>query len=241
MLGVLLYVFQRSMIYYPTKSIPHNFKALKLPNDGITVEALVTHDQGQHAILYFGGNAENVAYTAGDFFQEFPGHTTYLMKYRGYSGAEGTASETALYADALALFDQIKGQHEHVKVIGRSLGSGVATYLASQRPVDQLVLVTPFDSLRNVAKAMLPVYPMDWLLKDTYDSITHIKGHKASTLVLAAQQDQVIPSVRTQSLIKAIPPQLLRTTQINAGHNDLDLNPAYFRSIKSFFNCQKEC
>lgn len=236
MLGVMLYLFQRSMIYYPSAATAHNFKTLTWPNSDIMVEALVTHDQGQHAILYFGGNAENVAYTAGDFFQEFPRHTTYLMKYRGYSGAEGTATETDLYSDALTLFDQIKGQHNQVKVIGRSLGSGIATYLASQRPVDQLVLVTPFDSLRNVAQNMLPVYPMAWLLKDSYDSITHIKELKTSTLVLAALHDQVIPSARTQSLIKAIPPQLLRTAQINAGHNDLDLSPEYFAAIKTFLN-----
>ncbi len=234
MLGVLLYLFQRNMIYYPTAATAHNFNTLKFLNSDIHVEALVTHDQADNAILYFGGNAENVAYTAGDFFQEFPQHTTYLMKYRGYAGAAGSASETALYADALALFDRIKGKHNQVKVIGRSLGSGVATYLASQRPVDHLVLVTPFDSIRNVAQSMLPVFPMQWLLKDHYDSAARADQLNAPTMVVMATQDQVIKASHTQKLIQAIPENQLHVTNIDAGHNDLDLSPIYFSEIRTF-------
>ncbi len=194
----------------------------------------MTHEQADHAILYFGGNAENVAYTAGDFFQEFPQHTTYLMKYRGYAGAAGSASETALYADALALFDQIKDQHNQVKVIGRSLGSGIATYLASQRPVDHVVLVTPFDSIRNVAQSMMPVFPMQWLLKDHYDSEARADQLNAPTMVVMATKDQVIKAAHTQKLIQAIPQHQLHFTQIHAGHNDLDLSPKYFSEIRTF-------
>ncbi|WP_223787954.1 alpha/beta hydrolase [Marinicella meishanensis] len=240
LLGLLLYLFQRHMIYLPTAATAHNFTALEI-NQGHPIQALVTHDRAQQAILYFGGNAENVAYTAGDFFQEFPQHSTYLMQYRGYAGTAGSPSEPALFADALALYDAVKQKHPCIKVIGRSLGSGVATYLASQRPVDQLVLVTPFDSIRNVAQAMLPIYPMDWLLKDHYDSLTHIQQVQADTLVIAATQDRVIPPARTQNLIQSIPDHRLSTIEIPAGHNDLDLNPAYFQSIKNFFNCQQRC
>lgn len=239
-LGLLLFLLQRHMIYLPTTATAHHFSVLTI-NQNHPIQAVVTHEQASQAILYFGGNAENVAYTAGDFFQEFPQHSTYLLQYRGYAGTSGSASEAALFADALALYDAVKQKHPRIKVIGRSLGSGVATYLASQRPVDQLVLVTPFDSIRQVAQAMLPIYPMGWLLKDHYDSVTHIQGVQAETLVIAATEDQVIPAARTQNLIQAIPAHRLHTAEIKAGHNDLDLDPAYFGSIKNFFNCQQQC
>jgi pimeloyl-ACP methyl ester carboxylesterase len=75
----------------------------------------------------------------------------YLLHYPGYGGAAGRPSETALVADALALFDQVAARHPRVTVIGRSLGSGVAIQVASARPVERLVLVTPYDSLMEIA------------------------------------------------------------------------------------------
>ena len=72
----------------------------------------------------------------------------------------------ALFADALALFDHVAPRHAALDLIGRSLGSAVAVYLASQRGVDRVALVTPYDSVLAVARAVYPLYPVDWLLKD---------------------------------------------------------------------------
>jgi pimeloyl-ACP methyl ester carboxylesterase len=69
----------------------------------------------------------------------------------------------ALVADALALFDSLAADHDDIAVVGRSLGSGVATQLAAQRPVSRLVLVTPFDSIVSVGQAAMPWIPVGLL------------------------------------------------------------------------------
>jgi len=242
LLCVDVYVFQRTLIYHPAEESDHEFEVIKLAHQDNILEVLVTHQATDNVILYFGGNAENVAYAALEFKHHFPDHRTYLMKYRGYAGAQGSPSEQALFADALALFDHLRLNSEvKISVIGRSLGSGVATYLATQRPIDKLVLITPFDSIRHVAQNMLPIFPVNWLLKDHYDSKSRAHEIVSPTLVITANNDQVIPRIHTESLIQSIPPIHLTTTYFNAGHNDLDLIPEYFSSIKSFFMCQEQC
>jgi pimeloyl-ACP methyl ester carboxylesterase len=100
----------------------------------------------------------------------FPDRAIYLLHYRGYGGSSGTPSEKALFADALTLFDEVRTKHSSVDVVGRSLGSGVAVYVASLRPVARLVLVTPFDSLEGLAALRFPYVPVKWLLRDKFES-----------------------------------------------------------------------
>jgi len=236
LLMAALYLLQRKMIYKPTPYVEHNFKTSEFTHQQQTSEALVTQPSQKQAIIYYGGNAENIIYSAADFDTRFPDYSTYLLKYRGYAGAKGKPSETGIYADALALYDEVSKQYNRITVIGKSLGSGVATYVASQRTVDKLVLVTPFDSIRAVAKGLFPFFPIKWLIKDSHDSKSRAAKIKAPTLVIIADEDRVVPLARTQSLLESLPETNLEIVTLNAGHNDLDLVPGYFSSIQRFLN-----
>ena len=88
----------------------------------------------------------------------------YLLHYRGYGGSSGSPSEEMISRDAMTLFDQVYATHPHITVVGRSLGSGVAVRLASQRPAARLVLITPYNSLEELAARQFPIFPVKWLL-----------------------------------------------------------------------------
>ena len=75
------------------------------------------------ALIYFGGNAENVSASLPMLSAAFPDRAIYAMHYRGYGGSSGAPSEEALQDDALLLFDQVYAQHPNILVMGRSLGS----------------------------------------------------------------------------------------------------------------------
>lgn len=240
--GLALFFLQRSVIYQPTAPVQHPYETLTLEQTEASIQSLITHPNQDDVIIYFGGNAEHVVYTAADFKQAFPNHSTYLMQYRGYGESSGQANETALYQDALRLYEAImKNQPTTITVIGRSLGSGVATYLASQKPIDQLVLVTPFDSIAAVAQNLLPMFPIQWLLHDHYDSKSRAGMIESKTLVIAATQDQVIPWPHTAALIQALNPNKTAVVKIDAGHNNLDLKSAYLTSIQTFMGCNQSC
>jgi pimeloyl-ACP methyl ester carboxylesterase len=234
--GALLYVAQRGFMYMPVAEnladdLPHE----RIAVDGATLKVWVVDPGNGHAVIYFGGNAEDVYYNAADFHRHLPGTSVYLVNYRGYGGSTGSPSEAALFADALQLFDLLNQRHGRVSVIGRSLGSGVATYLAAERPVDRVVLITPQDSAAAIAKRLYPVYPVDWMLKDRYDSVVKAPRITAPVQVVIGADDRIIPPEHSERLLQAFAHQPVEKVVIEgAGHNDISGVDAYWQAIAAF-------
>ncbi len=226
--GVLLFISQRSFLYFPTPRAGHKFDEKIFTNENESISTIVINKGQEKAILYFGGNGESVAFSAPDFAYIFPSHTVYLVNYRGYGGSSGKPEEKGLYSDAQHVFDMIRPKHQDVAVIGRSLGSGIATFIASIRDIDKLVLITPFDSIQNVAQKKYWMYPISFLLKDKFDSLSRVRQIKAQTLILIAENDEVIGIKHTNNLIKAFPASQITVETIkNTGHNTLSEDERY--------------
>jgi fermentation-respiration switch protein FrsA (DUF1100 family) len=235
-LCALLYLEQRAMIYFPTPATVTSLaEAVHLESENEDLK--IWHHPGitGRAILYFGGNAENVAANIGNFRTIFPDDSLYLMNYRGFGGSTGTPSEEAFYADALALFDYASKTHAEIAVIGRSLGSGVAAHLAAHRDVSRLVLVTPFDSLENVIKERYFVFPITVLLHDKFDTLSAVRDIKSNVLAILAENDEVVSYERSLSLLEAFPANQVETIVVRgAGHNSIGVSAAYLTSLWDF-------
>lgn len=233
-LCVALFAFQRSLIYLPQPGVfAQGATTLVVAAEGARVVATVRAHDGPRAVVYFGGNAENVGDSLPGLEAAFAGHAIYLMHYRGYGGSSGRPSEAALFADALALFDQVRAAHSHIVAVGSSLGSGVATYLASQRPVARLVLVTPFDSLQSLAQAHYPFFPVRWLLRDKYESWRYAPQVTAPTLLIAAEHDEIIPRASTERLHARFRSGLARYEVVKgANHNSVAAHARYIALLK---------
>ena len=236
-LCLLLFLTQRSQVYFPVgESAVRGAVSMSFEMAGATLKVWTVERPGSQALIYFGGNAEDVGASIGAFAERLTGHSLYFVNYRGYAGSSGEPSETALVGDAIAFYDRLQARHPDISVLGRSLGSGVAVQLASARAVNRLVLVTPFDSLVNVARAHFPWLPVRLLMLDRYDSADRIPAVRAPTLVVVAESDEVVPRARTDALIEAftIRPRVLVLE--GARHNDLDLDPRYLREVVDFLS-----
>jgi len=232
---LLLYVKQRSLLFFRIAENTHvNASAIWIETGEVSLK-LWKLNQGKPAILYFGGNSEAVEDNIEYFTRLFDQYTIYLLNYRGYGGSSGTPSEQGLKQDALAVYDQLSASHSSVSVIGRSLGSGVACYLAAHRTVDKLVLITPYDSILNVAKSHYFYFPVQWLLKDKFDSLALAPSLHNRTQVLMAEHDQVIPLKHSWHLISALIHARLDTHVIEgASHNDILAHPATQHRLENF-------
>lgn len=236
-LCALMYFGQRSQIYFPVReSDPPGANAIRLATgDGVDLKVWVVPRPGPRALVYFGGNAEDVAGNLPVFTSAFPEHSLYLVNYRGYGGSTGSPSESGLLADATVIFDHLSGRHPELSVIGRSLGSGVAVHLASVRDVHRLVLVTPFDSLVNVAREHFRYLPVGWLMRDRYESAKRVPAVGAPTLVVIAGADEIIPRARAAALVAAFPASQIRSEVLpGATHNGFDRMPQYLERIEEF-------
>lgn len=235
LLGAYLYIHQRDYMYFPTAEIPHAFQTERLAINSESINVVVANAGRSDAIIYFGGNGETVASRAEDFAKTFPKHTIYLVNYRGYGGSTGTPTEKDLYSDASAIYDVVSKRHAHTSVIGRSIGTGVATYVASVKPVYKLALVTPFDSAEHIAQDSYPIYPMSLMLLDKYNSFDRVNKITAPTLIILAENDAVIPLMYSKRLIDQFPASQVEVTAIkNVGHNDIQNSASYMPLLKQF-------
>ncbi len=231
-----LYVAQRSFIYFPTPET-QNVAAhdLRLDLDGATVQVWRLAADNSDAVIYFGGNAEDVAQNIGQFVRIFPNKAIYLVNYRGYGASTGTPTESALSADALAVFDHVSQAHSGISIVGRSLGSGVAMYLAATRNAERLVLVTPYDSIARLAQSSFPIFPVSAMLKDRYDSLSHAGSISVPTLMLIAERDEFIPMKSSRNLADALNPSMTTVNVIgNAGHNTIQNYDQYTTALAEF-------
>jgi len=234
-LAILLYAYQRDLLYFPTAAVEHSFSTIDVHNEGETLNIIVLNPGKKEAVLAFGGNSEAVVNQANEHMADFPNQTIYLANYRGYGKSTGKPSEQALYSDALAVFDRISQTHERVSIMGRSLGSGVASYVAVNRIIDRLILITPYDSIEAVAQTQYPIFPISLLIKDTFDSVGRAPDINAPTLILVAEQDAVVPRENTLNLVRAFTPDKLKVKAFkNAGHNDISHLDEYHAAIKAF-------
>lgn len=245
---IIVWTLQDRMIFLPQ---PAGAETVPLPRgwsrdevrfstvDGVTLHASLIRPPGAPApvIMYFGGNAEDVSYLAelADHYGRF---ALLLPYYRGYGLSGGTPHESHLFADALLVYDAIVKrpdiQGKIVHLHGRSLGSGVAVFLATKRPVASIVLTTPYDSLANVAADIYPFLPVSLLLRHKFDSLSRAAEVKVPVLFLVAEEDRVIPPKHSERLYEAWAGP--KTWKVYAGcdHNNVSDAPGYWDTIAAF-------
>lgn len=238
---VAAYFFQDQLIFHPppaAQSRPPGVHSRFLPSaDGARLHAWhLPGTPGAPLVLYFGGNAEDVSWMAAPASAHAPQNGWLLVDYRGYGASEGKPSERALTADALAWYDHAKKElgARDIIVFGRSLGSGVAVQVAAARPVAGVVLISPYDSLAQVAKHHYPYLPVDWILRHRFDSAEAAPGIRAPLLCLAASHDGVVPIVHSRRLYDAWAGPKRWVELEGAGHNSTDEAPAFWKAIKEF-------
>ena len=194
----------------------------------------------QPAVIYFGGNAEEVTAYASAAEDTYGRRAVLLVNYRGYGDSGGRPGEKALVADSLAVYDWAARRSDldagRLCAHGRSLGTGVAVQLAAARPLRCVVLTSPFESLAAVGRAHMPWVPVGLLLRHRFDSLSHAPSLKIPALVLYASADTIIPPVHSERLAAAWGGPVERLRLEGAGHNDIERDPRYAGAIRAFLD-----
>lgn len=177
-----LSVVQRRLIYpapryaEPPPGTVAGFEELSLrTSDGLQLRAIYRSARGDRpTLVFFHGNGDSLrgALLATDRLVA-AGYGLLLPEYRGYGGNPGAPTEAGLYRDGEAALHWLRQHHVppgRTVLVGNSLGSGVATELATREPVAGLVLVSPFTSLADVAARHMRLLPARLLLRDRYDN-----------------------------------------------------------------------
>ena len=241
-LCVLLFLLQERLLFFPRSPDPQATMRLQPWQRLVTTrEATLSgwliparEPGGAPLVFYFGGNAEDISTTASEVSARADANFIF-MNYRGSGDSEGKPSQAALLADAVSIYDDMVASAPHNGkriVFGRSLGSGVGIYLASRRKIDAAVLVTPFDSVRNVARRHFPWLPVSLLLRHPFDSLSLAPKLKIPALFLLAERDMIVPPVHSRTLAGRWGGSTRVVMIKGAGHNTIGWETEFWEPIR---------
>ncbi|HYN22723.1 MAG TPA: hypothetical protein VE078_17315 [Thermoanaerobaculia bacterium] len=185
-------------------------------------------------ILGFGGNAWNADTLAIYLRSVFPDRNIVAFHYRGYAPSTGRPSATALLQDTLLIHDHLVATlaPDRIVAVGLSIGAGPAAYLASQRPIAGLILITPFDSLKALAREHYPWAPVGLLLRHRMEIADTLVASQAPVALISAERDTIVPARRTEPLREAAGNLVLDRVIMDAGHNDLYDSSAFVTAMR---------
>ena len=226
-------MLQRRLIFHPDDR--HPIPSLRIP--GLRAISAGTQDsldpaawyvpasQSLPTVAYLHGNAGTIGDREGRMAAfARAGIGILMVEYPGYGGEPGTPSEKGLLEvgrGALDFLERSGVPSPGVFLYGESIGTGVATRLATEREVSGLILESPYTSILDIARQMVPWLPVRLLLSDRFEQLSLIAMVHAPLLVLQGALDRVIPPAMGQAVFAAAnqPKRLWVAPQ--GGHNDL--------------------
>ena len=198
--------FQRHLIYFPPSCKPteveqsaasQNLTRWTSPtSEPIGWKRLSPVQPAQGQVLITHGNA-CCAFECGhyaDAIQQTGAFDVFILEYPGYENRPGSPSERSLYAAADEAL-QLLPTNRPTYLVGESLGTGVATYLAGKHPTEiaGVVLLAPYNSLVSVGQAHMVILPVSLILRDRFPSEKHLRTYHGPVAMLVGGQDNVVP------------------------------------------------
>ena len=233
-LAAMLYFAQRSMMYFPETvhtspaqaGLPEAEEITLNASDGVRIVGWhVAPRDGKPVILYFHGNGGALRYRVERFHKLLgKGLGLIAIEYRGYGGSEGSPSEAGLFADAEAAYAFAAGRYRPDQLVlwGESLGTGLAVYLAAEKPVGRVILEAPFTSAAAVAAQRYWFMPVRLLMKDQFRSDERIANVTAPVLILHGFNDSVVPYAMGERMFDLTQAKKHIVRFLEGGHEDLD-------------------
>lgn len=196
-------------------------------------------------VIFFGGNAQNSSNTCysflkNDIYQYFENYNVMIIDYPGYGLSEGTTSDKTMFDAALKIYDYATTldsvDEDNIVVLGYSIGTGVATYLSSQRDVNGLILISPYDEALSLYNATFDIFhgPLKLLARYKFNSKDYAQNVTTSPLIITSYDDEVINYNLTLNLAKHF--NLVDKTILlnNIKHNDYFLEQEVLKNIHEY-------
>lgn len=186
-------------------------------------------------ILAFAGNGSNAQALAERLRITFPDHAVAAFHYRGYAPSAGVPYAARMPDDAARAYDLLVARYrpQRVVAVGVSLGSGVATGLAARRRLDGLILVTPFDSLRAVARQIYWWLSVALLFRHDLDSVAALRDVPTPVAIVAAGRDALVRPERIDALRRDLATLRSDVVLARATHDNVTADPAFDAAMRS--------
>ena len=244
--GTALYFFQEKILFHP-ESLPvdyplnfkQSFKEINLPVNAkknlSIVQFTVPDSVCKGVVLYFHGNRKNIERYA-PFAVNFTrnNYEVWMIDYPGFGKSTGKRTEKGLYSDAAILYEMARARfsREQIIIYGKSIGTGIASQLASVKDCKRVILETPYYSIDALMQHYAFMYPVSWLTKYHFPTYTYFKKIEAPVTLFHGTDDEVIPYQQAMRLAKENPGVELITIE-DGRHNNLNESPVFQEHLNS--------
>lgn len=247
-IGIGLYEFQEKILFHPEKlatdyrfefDIPYEEIFLPMSEeDTIHMVHFKSTKGSKGQVIYFHGNRKNISF----YFNRVPyflnaGYDVWMPDYPGFGKSRGSLSEQQLHELSLQVYKYVTNVTRSESIVyGRSLGTGLASHVASFLPVKHLILETPYSSIPSLFNQYAFIYPVKRMCKFELSNYDNLKSVKAPVTIFHGENDGVIP-IREAARLKKVLKQGDAFVEIKGGsHNDINTFPAYDKVMKEILN-----
>jgi uncharacterized protein len=243
---VLAWVFQERLLFFPQPILYQVDAADNVEEVFITTAGghqlhgwlnKATVPGRQKLIIYFGGNAEEVSHMIYST-PAWHGWAYLLVNYPGYGNSEGKPGKKSFYESALAIYDYAFERADidtlNIVVMGRSIGTASAVYLARHRKVRAAILISPFAGMKEVAQSAYPFLPVGWLLRQNFKPVELAPAISAPLLAMYGTHDQIIHPRHSIELAQHWKGENILIPLEGYGHNDLFSSSQLWVEIEAF-------
>lgn len=238
------YLFQEKLIFYPQKldenyqfSFDQRYEELNIKTqDGLFLNSfLFKADSTKGVIIFLHGNAGALD-TWGQLapFYIEQNYDILFFDYRGFGKSDGKIeNQSQLFCDVQTVYDTIRAKYseDRITIIGYSIGTGPAAYLASNNNPQKLILIAPYYSLTNVIQSICPVMPK-FLIKYKLETYKYISDCSMPVTIFHGNKDQVIDYENSVMLDNLLSAKGNLISIEGVGHNDILVNEAYKRNVR---------
>lgn len=242
-IGTVTYFFliQKSLVYFPSSEIWMTPDMMGLDYEEVFINTAdgeriaawyLPKKDSRGTLLFFHGNAGNISHRLDSLriFNEL-GLNTLIIDYRGYGASSGSPSEKGLYMDAVAAYEYLVDEKEispdRLMIFGRSLGGGVASYLASVKlPAAGMILESVFISMPELGREIYPFIPVRLIARERFSVLENINNSEIPLLVVHSPDDEIIPFSHGKKIYENSSSEIKEFLKIRGSHNE-----GFFRSM----------
>ena len=253
-IGIALYHLQEKLLFHP-ESLPKDFqfkfdlpfKEVNIPmnkTDTLNLVQFFPADTiSKGVVIYFHGNKGNIirfAKYATSFTKN--GLEVWMPDYPTYGKTTGKLTEETIYAQAKEVYKlaHSKFSFDSIFVYGKSLGSGVAAYIAAKEDCAGLILETPYYSIPDLFSSYAPIYPTRRMSHFKFPVGKYLKDINEPVMIFQGTNDKVIPYKEAAKLKEALKPGDQFVTIENGTHNNLNDFPLFHEKLDSFLTREIE-
>ena len=208
--STLVYFLQHKIIFAPKHynrrrlfaEYPELYRPLELQVEkGVYLEGIVYEPEvkATRIMLFFGGREQDSVTLVAKFSLHFPQTRIIAFNYRSYGTSGGKASEAAFHGDALKVYDYVEEHFERPLLLGYSLGSNVATFVAARRDPKELILVATFTSVYDLSHSKGRPVPR-FFIKHRFETIQEIIKIERPFYMYATRDDDFVPIEQPRKL-----------------------------------------